>query len=166
MRAGLVEEDQVRGVESIGLLGPPGRAGDLVALGGDEVLLLSRSSSFCSARHIVAGLTRAPVAAAQASQCSGNVASGVTPTWAMSWACWSGRIRGGRPGRGRGATAPVVARCRRQRFSVATPTASTSATSARGRPLSTNASARSRKSTEYVFMHPSSHAAQLIRKMV
>jgi len=127
---------------------------------------LSRSSSFCSARHIVAALTRTPVAAAQASQCSGNVASGVTRTWAMSRACWSGPMRGGRPGRGRGATTPV-ARCRRrQRLSVATPTASTSATSVRERPPSTNARARSRKSTEYVFMPPSSHPAQRIRKTV
>jgi hypothetical protein len=77
--AGLVDEDEVGGVERAGFHAPD-RTGGLVAFGGDERLFLSGQPTRPSARDIVAGLTSTPVAAAHVAQCSTSVASGAART--------------------------------------------------------------------------------------
>ena len=154
--AGFVDEDEVTRVER-GDIGAPRCAGCFVALGGEERRFLSGQPIRCSARDIVAGLRRTPVAVAHVAQCSASVASGVARTWAISATSASGPTRRGRPGRGVAATEPVSCRRRRHRLIVLTPTPKSRAASAWGRPASMAPSSRSRRSAEYCFTAAASH---------
>jgi hypothetical protein len=101
-----------------------------------------------TARLIVGPEIRTPKSAAYQAQCSANVASGATASRVGSTSRNLAVLIGGRPRRGRGASAPVSRRKATYRFTVARPTSKTRAASLRVIPPSTAAMIRDRKSSE------------------
>jgi hypothetical protein len=106
-----------------------------------------------SARLIVAVLTLTPDASRHQAQCSSNVASACSASRSGSAAITAAVFTATGPGTGFGARLPVSRFNRSHRVIVGTDTANVAATSSRGVPIATARTTRSRRSSEYAFMH-------------
>ena len=105
------------------------------------------------ARLIVAVLTATPDASRHQEQCSSNVASACSASRSDSAAITASVFTAAGPGTGFGASPPVSRFNRSHRVIVGTDTANLAATSSRGVPIATARTTRSRRSSEYGFMH-------------
>ena len=120
---------------------------------------LSGQPARCSARDIVARLTRMPVVASHWRAVLGQRGVRGSAHLGHQRRRGCGVIRGRRPGRGRAVTTPVSRRRRRHRLIVLTPMPKRRAASAWGRPASMAPNSRSRRSAEYCFTAIASHEA-------
>jgi hypothetical protein len=101
----------------------------------------------------VAVLTVPPVASPHQRQCSSNVASACSASRAGSARTSASPLTATGPGIGFGARLPVSRFKRSHRVIVGTDTTNRAATSSRGVPIATARTTRSRRSSEYAFMH-------------
>src|SRR5439155_20592939 len=146
--AGLVDEDEPRRVDPLGLL-TPGRPGRLVPLAGAQRLFFRAQPRYWRiTRLIVVSATRTPLAASYQAQCSSRVASGMASRRGGSAAASADILIGNGPRLRRGASAPVCRRSARYRLTVARPTPKVRAASLLVIPPSTAATIRSRRSSE------------------
>ena len=150
--AGLIQPDPGCRVDAGGEFGP-GASLRLIAFARRQCLVFRVQPSRVSARLIVAVLTSTPDCSAHQAHCSANVASACVPKRSGSAATTAFIFTASGPGTGFGATPPVSRFNRSHRSIVGIDTANRAATSSRGVPIKTARTTRSRKSSEYGFMH-------------
>jgi hypothetical protein len=106
-----------------------------------------------SARLIVAVLTDTPETPRHQAHCSSSVASACSTSRSGNAAITASVFTATGPGTGFRARLPVSRFSRSHRVIVADDTSYVSATSSRGVPIATARTTRSRRSSEYAFMH-------------